>query len=151
MPEGDWRHCPTCGKNARLDPCEPLGDAVCPACGSLITAPPETSPLETEGIDRPRPLLQLSYGDPAETYTFSQPQILIGRRTTCDLHLSASNISSHHCVIKWLSGHWLVHDLQSTNGTKVNGTRIKSAILRNGDRLTVAKTSIQVEIVAANA
>jgi pSer/pThr/pTyr-binding forkhead associated (FHA) protein len=73
---------------------------------------------------------------------------MIGRRGSCDLRLSAKNVSSHHCLIKWIEGNWLVEDLNSTNGTKVNGQRVSVAIVYQGDRLLVAKTPIEIEMVA---
>lgn len=36
-PEGAPLECPLCGRTARLELCEPLRDATCPACGQLLT------------------------------------------------------------------------------------------------------------------
>src|SRR5690242_2378636 len=35
-PEGEPQRCPLCGTISVLEPCKPLGDAVCPACGILV-------------------------------------------------------------------------------------------------------------------
>ncbi len=35
-PEGDSQRCPVCGGAVRIDPSQPLGDAPCPACGTLL-------------------------------------------------------------------------------------------------------------------
>lgn len=35
-PEGSPLQCPICGKSARLEPCIPGGDSVCPSCGHLL-------------------------------------------------------------------------------------------------------------------
>jgi hypothetical protein len=148
-PEGSPHRCPICGRDARLDRCLPLGDTICPGCGSLISAESQTpESFELADIDRPRPLLRLRTSDPSEIYTFSQSKILIGRRLSCHLVLPAKNVSAHHCVIVWFFGEWQVHDLQSTNGTKVNGRRVTSAELRDGDQLIVAKTRVEVDIMA---
>ena len=35
-PEGEPQRCPICSKTARLEPCDPGGDLICPSCGSLF-------------------------------------------------------------------------------------------------------------------
>lgn len=51
---------------------------------------------------------------------------LVGRRANCHLHLNDARISSLHALIRWQDGQWFVRDLNSTNGTWVNGKRLLS-------------------------
>ena len=60
-------------------------------------------------------------GDPIP---LNKPEIIIGRRPSCDIRLDFENISGKHCVLRLLNGVWNVRDLGSTNGTTVNGSRI---------------------------
>lgn len=53
-----------------------------------------------------------------------KPEIVIGRRPSCDIRLDFENISGKHCVLRFINGVWNVRDLGSTNGTTVNGSRI---------------------------
>jgi pSer/pThr/pTyr-binding forkhead associated (FHA) protein len=87
-------------------------------------------------------------GDSADTQTF---RVIpggvrtIGRATGADFILDAALVSRIHCRITALpSGELEVTDLDSTNGTFVNGTRVKTARLTTGDRLKVGR----VELVA---
>ena len=69
----------------------------------------------------------------------------IGRATGADFIVDAALISRVHCRLTALAGGELeVRDLESTNGTYVNGQRIETARLASGDRLQVGR----VELVA---
>jgi pSer/pThr/pTyr-binding forkhead associated (FHA) protein len=69
----------------------------------------------------------------------------LGRATGADFILDAALVSRVHCRLTALPGGQLeVRDLESTNGTFVNGARIEVAQLAPGDRLQVGR----VELVA---
>jgi len=69
----------------------------------------------------------------------------IGRATGADFIVDAALVSRVHCRLTVLpEGELEVRDLESTNGTFVNGTRIETARLAPGDRLQVGR----VELVA---
>lgn len=62
-------------------------------------------------------------GDPIPLY---KPEIIVGRRPSCDIRLDFENVSGKHCMLRLLNGVWSVKDLGSTNGTTVNGSRLTS-------------------------
>ena len=69
----------------------------------------------------------------------------IGRATGADFIIDAALVSRVHCRVSALAGGELeIKDLESTNGTYVNGERIETARLASGDRLQVGR----VEFVA---
>ena len=69
----------------------------------------------------------------------------IGRSTGADFIVDAALVSRVHCRLSALPGGELeVKDLDSTNGTYVNGARVETARLSSGDRLKVGR----VEMVA---
>ena len=63
----------------------------------------------------------------------------IGRRESSDIVLRFPNISSTHCTLTLSGGYWFVEDMGSSNGTKVNGVKVKQQRIAPGDTLTVAK------------
>lgn len=64
----------------------------------------------------------------------------IGRDHTCDVALDDESSSRRHAEILNREGKLVVRDLNSTNGTYVNDTRIQESPLENGDRLSVGDT-----------
>ena len=69
----------------------------------------------------------------------------IGRSTGADFIVDAALVSRVHCRVSALpTGELEVRDLESTNGTYVNGARVETARLASGDKLRVGR----VELVA---
>lgn len=66
--------------------------------------------------------------------------LVLGRRESCDIVLPDENISRRHARLEVQNGSWVVTDLDSTNGTIVNGVRIKSKHLESGDNLKFGAT-----------
>jgi adenylate cyclase len=63
----------------------------------------------------------------------------IGRRETCDVCLKFPNISGIHAELTFRAGYWYIRDCNSTNGVKVNGTRVQEKMLQPRDRITIGK------------
>jgi len=78
-------------------------------------------------------------------YDIRAEETLIGRNPTTDITLLDEGISREHALILWdsESGEFTIEDLQSTNGTKVNGKRVRSAALGDGDEIQVGHTRFQ--------
>lgn len=71
--------------------------------------------------------------------TFQQESILIGRLNT-DLVVRDSDVSRRHTIIEVFDGSQIyLRDLNSTNGTFVNGRRVSSVRLRNGDQIRLGR------------
>jgi adenylate cyclase len=75
-------------------------------------------------------------------YDLPNEETMIGRNPTTDITLLDDGISREHALILLDPEDWLyvVEDLQSTNGTKVNGKRVRSAELNDGDEIQVGLT-----------
>jgi len=65
--------------------------------------------------------------------------LIVGRSESCDVVLRFPNVSSKHCQLTCDGGYWYVTDLDSSNGTKVNGNRVLRKRIDPGDKLSVAK------------
>ena len=69
----------------------------------------------------------------------------LGRATGADFSIDAALVSRIHCrLIATPGGGLEVRDLESTNGTFVNGKRVQSAQLASGDRIQIGR----VELIA---
>jgi ABC transport system ATP-binding/permease protein len=68
----------------------------------------------------------------------------IGRAPSADFILDAALVSRLHCRVTASEPSLEVVDLDSTNGTFVNGERITRAVLKAGDRLTVGRVELRV-------
>jgi pSer/pThr/pTyr-binding forkhead associated (FHA) protein len=68
----------------------------------------------------------------------------IGRSTGAQFFLDAPLVSRLHCQLTAVSGSLEVKDLDSTNGTFVNGRRVSASELRSGDTLTVGRVDLKV-------
>lgn len=83
----------------------------------------------------------------AEELTFDQNVIAIGAREDNDIVLTDDTVSRFHCRIIQDGERYVVEDLGSTNGTFVNGVRIREAFLSPGNVLGVGNTQIRFEPV----
>jgi uncharacterized RDD family membrane protein YckC len=72
-------------------------------------------------------------------------EVHIGRELDNALRLADPSISRHHAVIRRTAAGFEVQDLQSSNGVLVNGTRVQTSLLQDGDRVTLGQ--IQVTFV----
>jgi adenylate cyclase len=71
--------------------------------------------------------------------------LTIGRRESCDVCMRFPNISGLHCELTFRDGYWYIRDLNSTNGVKVNGTRVQEKVLLPRDVVTIGKRKYTIE------
>jgi pSer/pThr/pTyr-binding forkhead associated (FHA) protein len=84
-----------------------------------------------------------------DTYTLRLPPgsvKTIGRTARADFLVTGALVSRLHCRLTAdASDQLVVEDLESTNGTTVNGTTVARAILRDGDVLGVGRVELEVK------
>ena len=75
-------------------------------------------------------------------YELSSDETLIGRNPTTNITLLDEGISREHTMVMYdeVDREYVIEDLQSTNGTKVNGKRVRSATLSDGDEIQIGST-----------
>src|SRR6195256_557545 len=93
------------------------------------------------GRDMRAQLMPLDGGPPVD---IAKEMTLIGRQEDCDFRLDHKSVSKMHCVVVKTDGLLLLRDLGSTNGTRVNGTRVRRAALLPNDKLSVANFHFRV-------
>ncbi|MEZ6067962.1 MAG: FHA domain-containing serine/threonine-protein kinase [Planctomycetaceae bacterium] len=62
-----------------------------------------------------------------------QMHFLIGRDRECDLCIPAGDLSAQHCSLAEVGDRWTIRDLNSRNGTRVNGQLVTEQTLKSGD------------------
>ena len=68
----------------------------------------------------------------------------IGRSSGCEVVLADAHVSRQHARLEVRGGVVVLTDLGSTNGTRVNGHRVREVVLGVGDRIEVGQTAIRV-------
>src|SRR3954453_7718858 len=74
---------------------------------------------------------------------------IVGRKEDCDFRLDHKSVSKMHCVLVKTDGLIVLRDLGSTNGTRVNGVRVRRSALLPHDKLSVANFHFRVLFGAA--
>lgn len=83
-----------------------------------------------------------------QSFPLTKAPFIIGRAEECDCPIPNTRISRRHAEILLESGVYRVHDLGSTNGTFLNGQRIDSALLQDGDLLLIADSELSFHLPA---
>jgi transcriptional regulator with GAF, ATPase, and Fis domain len=83
----------------------------------------------------------ISTGGPLKgnCYTLAQPEISIGRVSSNDISIENLSVSRRHCVISRAGAAFRIRDLDSHNGTFVNGSPVSEHLLNDGDRIDIGE------------
>jgi DNA-binding NtrC family response regulator len=131
----DTRHVLT-----RLHPGEPLRFG---ALTLLITANDAPSTERLRAVKLPAALILRV--DATSATPLVGERLVLGRDARCDLRLEDATVSGAHAELCRDGARWLLRDLSSTNGVRVNGARVREAWVDRGDVITVGRTSLRVE------
>jgi len=72
----------------------------------------------------------------------TKPRVVLGRSRQCDVRVPDVNVSRRHAELRQEAATYWIVDLDSTNGTVVNGQRVERERLRDGDTITLGSTDI---------
>jgi pilus assembly protein CpaF len=78
-------------------------------------------------------------------WTGEQTELLIGRHYSCDVVLADHSVSRKHARVIFRDGGWILQDLDSTNGTTVNGATVGRCALQPGDQLVLGTERLRVD------
>lgn len=131
-------HCPQCGIPLRP------GAKFCPTCGFTISStqgidlgsiPPQQAPpgmaagTQSLGAEGGPPILAVQYmGGVIQKHQITKPVYQVGRAPNNDLVINHPAVSSKHLLLESGPSGFTVKDLNSTNGTQVNGSRIAAGV-----------------------
>ncbi|HUZ29073.1 MAG TPA: DUF3662 and FHA domain-containing protein [Solirubrobacteraceae bacterium] len=73
--------------------------------------------------------------------------VTLGRSRQCDVVLDDANVSRQHAEIRPRGGSWVLTDLGSTNGSRLNGHPVEgSEVVRSGDEIELGATALRFEV-----
>ena len=146
----------------RADPMVPRGEVRVAASVSDESGAPGQAPeaVSTDTAVLPRPghavpvpgsterayLVVQTEGGPAARFELGAPLIAIGRAADNDVILDDPQVSRHHCQLKLQHGAYAFVDLQSRNGSTVNGQRVEEVALGAGDLIRIGNTAIEFRL-----
>ena len=128
-----------------------------PCCGACAHAlevearggpEPTTAPLVhapvVDGIPRGIAITIIAGRDLGRAITLDKPEIVVGRTSGADVQIDDVVISRRQCRFVFRDGHAYVEDLDSACGTYVDDQKVRSAPLRDGQRVLVGNTTFLV-------
>ncbi len=80
-------------------------------------------------------------------FRFHQDVTTIGRISSNDFMITSRTVSRRHARLWFDNGNWYLADLQSANGTMVNGERISQAVLKDGDVINFGDEKVVFNVI----
>jgi pSer/pThr/pTyr-binding forkhead associated (FHA) protein len=90
-------------------------------------------------------LVVLSAGMTGRTHELKVDKTTIGRVDDNTFAIAEASVSSHHCEVLLRGSDVLVRDLNSTNGTFINGQKISESVLKPGQVLRLGQVEMRLE------
>jgi len=90
-------------------------------------------------------------GETLREYELDKETMMIGRKADNDIHIDNLSVSSKHAKVLTILNDSFIEDLESTNGTLINGERISKHALKNGETITIGKHELTYVNEAADA
>lgn len=119
----------------------PVAPAVAPALSQtvLYDRPPAAAPAPAPAVAR------YVLRGPGVDAELTEGIMVVGRSRRCDVVLTDPNVSRQHAELRLRNGVVAVRDLDSTNGTRVNGRTIREATVHAGDRIELGTSLLRLE------
>ena len=125
----------------------PQGDVQQAPTAAIAEAPP-TVPKTMSGEWE----LHYANEDGAQQMATLRPgsnPLILGRKADCDIRLINPTVGRHHCKVSVENGELVAKDLDSSNGTFINGEKIGQGRLRDGDVLECGTAEVKIRSIAA--
>jgi pSer/pThr/pTyr-binding forkhead associated (FHA) protein len=83
-------------------------------------------------------LERVAGGEVLQSYRLDGPLVVIGRDSSCDIVLKGNGVSRRHCMVVLSKDGYCIEDLNSANGTLLNGSKLtEKSPLNDGDKFVV--------------
>ena len=147
--EPSWNICPYCPGSAAPPPTDErqaLKKTVREVAPGVAERPDEPAPRKTVRLSERRSpvvgwLVDLDGQQKGEDFRIEEGKVLIGPAPDCQVRIENSFASEHHASLRYDSGAYILTDLDSTNGTLVNGVPAAKVQLKDGDRIKIGETT----------
>src|SRR3954447_6258087 len=96
-------------------------------------------------------LVVLSAGMTGRTHELKVDKTTIGRVEDNTFQIAEPSVSSHHCEVLLRGPEVVVRDLNSTNGTFINGEKVTETVLKPGQVLRLGQIEMRLETDASGA
>ena len=106
-------------------------------CEPTVAAPEAPAPAPPAAV-----LATVTVPGVAHDIVLGEARTVIGRLNACDICLPDANVSREHAQIIPEGAGWVIEDLGSTNGTRVNGRTIDRIRLRDGDVIQIGTSEL---------
>jgi hypothetical protein len=127
----------------RFEAVEDLGTGVFRVRSTVLAAPGGPAAAAPPAGEQSSRRLELVTGsETGRVIRLTPPSVVIGRGADAHLRLTDTGISRRHAELLVGDDRVTLVDLQSTNGTLVNGARVDRAELRDGDRISLGTTVV---------
>ena len=115
-----------------------------PAGATMVYRPqPEAAPSGDGEVPVERESAALSVN--GARHELDKRVVVLGRSQDCDIQLADPNVSRRHAEVRQEETSFWIVDLGSTNGTEVNGKRLRQAKLEDGDLIVLGSTEVVFE------
>ena len=90
-------------------------------------------------------LMLVAEGGPPRSIALDRGSITLGSDAGVDFRIEGRGVSRKHAEVAVVDGQFLLRDLGSTNGTFLNGSKIREAYLRSGDSVQIGNCLLKFE------
>lgn len=100
-----------------------------------------TTPVEE--VERPALVWQRPDGEAGEYNVWPERPVTIGRDATNTIAIDSPFVSKAHAIFQYANGEYVIEDLKSANGTKLNGAPISVSVVKPGDVIELGDQRIR--------
>ncbi len=133
----------------------PQAPVAAPVAAPLVPSPPPAAAPQIDQTvlyEQPVPSAEPFLGEavlhgPDGRWDLINSVTLIGRSRRCDVVLADPNVSRQHAEVRRQGEGFVIRDLGSTNGMRVNRRTTQGAVLRHGDRIELGTTELVFELL----
>lgn len=141
-----WNVCPYCSENvSNPQSNEALKKTVREAApGVPVGMEPKRKTMRLEEEERSPVvgwLVDIDGKQKGQDFRLRGRQTLIGASSECDILIENDFASDRHASIRFEKGEYVLTDLDTTNGTTLNGKPVAREILKDGDTIKIGKTT----------